>query len=197
MGGFGPVEQAAAVSGPQAGTESREVRLASMLKSHYREVWCLVRRLGVRPEAADDVALQVFQVAADKLALIEVGREKRFLAGTALRVAANARRAERARREEQASDRLGGAESTLPLADALLDRKRMRELLDVVLDAMPADLRAAFVLFEMEGHSTPEMAELLGIPLGTAASRLRRAREVFERQVELIRQRMQRPAGVP
>jgi RNA polymerase sigma-70 factor (ECF subfamily) len=168
-----------------------------MLKSYYRQVWCLVRRLGVRPETADDIALQVFSVAGDKLAVIEVEREKKFLMGTALRVAANARRAQRARREEQASERLATLESTVPLADALLDRKRMREHLDAVLDSMPADLRAAFVLFEVEGLSTPEMAELLGIPLGTVASRLRRAREVFERQVELLRQRMQRPAGVP
>jgi len=36
-----------------------------------------------------------------------------------------------------------------------------------------------FVLFELEGMTTPEIAELIGIPLGTAASRLRRARETF------------------
>ena len=197
LGGIGPVEQAAQASGPQAGAESREVRLARMMKSYYRQVWCLLRRLGVESDGADDIALGVFCVAADKLALVEVGRERRFLMGTALRMAANARRAQRARREEQASERLAAVESTVPLPDALLDRKRMRELLDVVLDTMPADLRAAFVLFEVEGLSTPEMAELLGIPLGTVASRLRRAREVFERQVELLRQRMQRPAGVP
>ena len=197
LGGFGPVEQAAQASGPQAGAETREVRLARMLKTYYRQVWCLLRRLGVRPEGADDIALGVFCVAADKLAVIDAGREKKFLMGTALRMAANARRAQRARREEQASERLGAVESTVPLADALLDRKRMREVLDTVLDSMPADLRTAFVLFEVEGLSTPEMAELLGIPLGTVASRLRRAREIFERQVELIRQRMPRPAGVP
>jgi RNA polymerase sigma-70 factor (ECF subfamily) len=168
-----------------------------MLKTYYRQVWCLLRRLGVRPEGADDIALGVFCVAADKLALIDAEREQKFLMGTALRMAANARRAQRARREEQASERLAAVESTVPLADALLDRKRMRELLDTVLDSMPADLRTAFVLFEVEGLSTPEMAELLGIPLGTVASRLRRAREIFERQVELIRQRMPRPAGVP
>jgi RNA polymerase sigma-70 factor (ECF subfamily) len=181
--GFGLVERAAAASGPRAGTEPREVRLARMLKSYYRDVWCLVRRLGVRAEAADDAAQQVFWVAADKLAVIEVGREKRFLLGTALRVAANARRAERTRREEQDSERIASLESTLPLADALLHRKRMRELLDTVLDSMPPDLRAAFVLFEVEGLSTPEAAELLGIPLGTVASRLRRAREVFRKIV--------------
>ncbi len=197
LGGFGPVEQAAQASGPPAGAESRQVRLARMMKSYYRQVWCLLRRLGVEPEGADDIALGVFSVAAEKLALVELEREKRFLMGTALRMAANARRSQRARREEQASERLARMESTVPLADALLDRKRMRELLDAVLDSMPADLRAAFVLFEMEGLSTPEMAELLGIPLGTVASRLRRAREAFDRQVELIRQRMQRSAGVP
>jgi RNA polymerase sigma-70 factor (ECF subfamily) len=43
------------------------------------------------------------------------------------------------------------------------------------------DLRSVFVLFEIEELSTQEIAVLLGIPTGTAASRLRRAREEFDR----------------
>ena len=38
---------------------------------------------------------------------------------------------------------------------------------------------AVFTLYEIEGLSSPEIAELLSIPLGTVASRLRRARENF------------------
>ena len=41
------------------------------------------------------------------------------------------------------------------------------------------ELRAVFVLFEIEELSLSEIAGLLGIPAGTAASRLRRARETF------------------
>jgi len=52
-----------------------------------------------------------------------------------------------------------------------------------VLDAMPFDLRAAFVLFELDELTIPEIATLLHIPEGTASSRLRRAREDFRARV--------------
>ena len=51
---------------------------------------------------------------------------------------------------------------------------------------MPDDLRVVFVLYELEEMSTPEIAALLEIPPGTAASRLRRAREAFDRLVARI-----------
>jgi RNA polymerase sigma-70 factor (ECF subfamily) len=61
----------------------------------------------------------------------------------------------------------------------LVDRRRAVELADRVLAEMDPTLLTVFVLFEIEGLSTPEIAELVGVPLGTAASRLRRAREAF------------------
>ena len=48
------------------------------------------------------------------------------------------------------------------------------------LDAMDFDLRTAFVLFEVEEFSFSEIAELLAVPRGTVASRVRRAREELE-----------------
>ncbi len=59
--------------------------------------------------------------------------------------------------------------------------------LDQVLDAMPQDLRTAFVLFEIEGFSLRELEHLLDIPLGTVSSRLRRAREAFHQSAQRIK----------
>jgi DNA-directed RNA polymerase specialized sigma24 family protein len=42
-----------------------------------------------------------------------------------------------------------------------------------------------FVLYELEGFSLPQIADTLQIPLGTATSRLRRARAHFEAWVSL------------
>jgi RNA polymerase sigma-70 factor (ECF subfamily) len=64
--------------------------------------------------------------------------------------------------------------------ERLLELKQRRQVLDMALDQLPHDQRVVFVLFELEGFSLPEVASSLGIPLGTATSRLRRGRQRFE-----------------
>jgi RNA polymerase sigma-70 factor, ECF subfamily len=152
-------------------------RLRQLLDQHFREVWRVLRRLGVPSSTVDDAAQQVFIVAAQKLSQVRPGSERAFLVSTAVRVAANARRAASAREvaDASAADQI----DPTPSAEALLDEKRLRILLDRVLDALPDELRSVFVLFELEGLSASQIAELLEIPPGTVASRLRRAREQF------------------
>ena len=166
-----------------------EARLTEMLDVHYRLVWRTLRRLGVPPDRVDDAAQEVYIIAARKLEVVEPGCEKRYLLGTAVRVAANYRRARAARPEVSDEEQLARETDPAPSADRLLDQKRMRELLDEVLDSMSRDLRAVFVLFELEGLSVPEIADLTGAPIGTVASRLRRARAGFHGAVRRFRAR--------
>jgi RNA polymerase sigma-70 factor (ECF subfamily) len=180
--------------GPTASV--REATLAELLQSHFRDVWRALRRFGVPEAAADDAAQEVFIIASRKLTTIEPGRERQFLHAVALRVAANARRARNVRPESAESPTIELALAPGPNPEALLDRKQARELLDSVLDQMTEDLRTAFVLFELEGYSGPEVAEMLDIPLGTATSRLRRARESFQASVAKIRRSL-RAGGEP
>jgi RNA polymerase sigma-70 factor (ECF subfamily) len=182
---------------PAAPVDAREVRLEALLRSEFRAVWRAVRRFGVPESSADDAAQEVFIILARKLEEIDVGEERRFLFGVAVRVAANVRRTQAVRREHLDSDVLGNTASQLPASDALLDQKRMRELLDVALDSLPDDLRTAFVLFELEGFRAPEIAELLDIPVGTVASRLRRARDVFRKTAERLKTTHNRRGGLP
>jgi RNA polymerase sigma-70 factor (ECF subfamily) len=162
----------------RVGARPDSERLAAMLAAHFRIVWRTLRRLGLTPAAADDAAQQVFLTASDRLASVELGKERAFLLGTAYRVAANTRRKEERRREAGAAE-LERIAHCSPNPEELVERKRWRELLDVVLEQMPIDLRTVFVLFELEGLSAPEIAVALSIPLGTVASRLRRARQTF------------------
>jgi RNA polymerase sigma-70 factor, ECF subfamily len=162
-------------------------RLAALLEAHFRLVWRTLRRLGLLPHAADDAAQEVFMIAAARLIEIEPDKERAFLIGTAYRVAANARRKEERRHESGEPLDPEAAPHSSPNPEELVERKRWRELLDVVLDGMPLDLRTVFVLFELEGLSSPEIATALSIPLGTVASRLRRAREAFARSAEELR----------
>jgi RNA polymerase sigma-70 factor (ECF subfamily) len=165
-------------SSPPASPE----RIAGLVQEHYAFVWRLLRRLGIGQGDADDVAQQVFLVAVKRVGGVKRERERAFLCGVALNIGARARRS-LVRRREDPFDSAGEREAHELNAEQLLERRQARALLDQLLDEMPEDLRVVFVLFELEELSTSQIAELCQIPIGTAASRLRRAREDFEQRV--------------
>jgi RNA polymerase sigma-70 factor (ECF subfamily) len=169
-------------------------RVRAMFEMHFDFIWRSLRRFGLSDDRADDAAQQVFVVASRKLTSIQPGSERSFLIGTAMRVASDVRRSAPYRREIAHAD--PGAELEGGFRpDELVEQRQARALLDAVLDTMELDLRTVFVLFEIEELSTAEIAELLAIPHGTVASRLRRARDEFESSVERFRRGVPRPAG--
>lgn len=176
----------AAESTRMARTNEASSRLRAMADAHYEFIWRWLRGLGVASASIDDATQQVFWIASQKLDVIEVGSERAFLMSTARGVAANARRAN-ARGPDLAD--AGTLESQ---ADHALDpeeamaAKEAREVLQRLLAAMPTDLREVFVLFELEGVTAAKISELLGVPAGTVASRLRRAREEFQAGVKRL-----------
>jgi RNA polymerase sigma-70 factor, ECF subfamily len=149
--------------------------LEALVAAHFRFVWRLVRRLGVIDP--DDAAQEVFLVAMRRLADIETGRERAFLGGVATRVASQARRTQARRR--QADVPAPDVASIEPSPAEHVAAGEARALLDEILADMPLELRAVFVLFELEGVSMAEIAAALEIPPGTVASRLARARTHF------------------
>jgi RNA polymerase sigma-70 factor (ECF subfamily) len=165
----------------------RGVELEGLFREHYAAIFRLLRRFGVKPPELDDAAQEVFWIAARRLADIRAGSEAAFLYGVALRIASNVHR--RTRQLPPAADfadlaELAGAE---PSPEEQLVRHRDRALLDTVLDRMPHELRTVFVLFELEGLEVKKIAELEEIPVGTASSRLRRAREEFSAIAKRLR----------
>ncbi len=160
-------------------------RLAKLVSEHLDFVWRSLRRFGVREADVDDAAQRVFLVANDKLSKIEAGRERAFLIGIATRIASHARRGYQ--RRELLEMRLSSSPHPAnPDPEELTQQLQARELLDRALDGMQDDLRAVFVLFELEELSVDEIARLLSLPRGTAATRLRRAREVFHERARLV-----------
>lgn len=179
----GPTFDASAVtpvrrdSGVRPISSAADERLRGLVEAHFDFVWRSLRRLGLSNADSDDAAQQVFWVAARKVDTIEPGRERAFLFGTALRVASDVRRAA-ARRPETSSDRTD-VHDPLPSPEELTERRQARALLDEILDSMPMDMRTVFVLFELEELGVNEIAVMCEIPIGTVASRLRRARQLF------------------
>jgi RNA polymerase sigma-70 factor (ECF subfamily) len=159
---------------------STPIDFDELVRRYLDFVWRALRRLGLSPSDADDASQQVFMIAARQLAELPPGKERAFLYGTARRIAANARRARRRRREApgELADEL---EAWGALPDDRVELERTAALLDDLLEHLPDELRRVLVLAEVEEASVPAIAELEAIPLGTAASRLRRARAAFEK----------------
>ena len=171
-----------------------ERRFRQIVTTNLDFIWRCLRRMGVRSGDVDDAAQQVFLVVASKLDSVAVGSERAFLFATASRVAANARRS--VHRRDEAHHQMVQTESIDdPSQEELTDQLRARALMDRVLAEMPDELREVFVLFELEELPVADVAEVLGIPIGTVGSRLRRARQDFHDRVRRIKAMSQHRGG--
>src|SRR6185436_14885355 len=95
------------------------------------------------------------------------------------RVARGYGRRSRSRERSDHDPALAASDADTP--EVALDRRDLQERLKRILDAMSIEKRAAFVLFELEGMHCEEIAELMGVPLGTVHSRIHAARAHFRR----------------
>jgi RNA polymerase sigma-70 factor, ECF subfamily len=160
-----------------------KARLEQMFRAHHELIWRTLRRLGLAPESAADATQQAFLIAAERLDDIRPGSERAFLFGTAVRLA---RTAFRNSRRFQLEDDMDLRPDPNARAEAMANRQGAREIADRILSRLDPDLLSVFILFELEGMSAPEISKLVGIPVGTVASRLRRAREAFRAEVAAL-----------
>ena len=156
--------------------------------SHFDFVWGTLRRLGVPETDALDLAQRVFYVAYLKLSEFEYRAPlSDWLFRIAFNITRHYRRTASFRREVATDleelDQLIGAHDELRERDEKPNRLAIAEAL---LNRLPNEQRDVFVLFELEGLSGAEIADVLGIPVGTVRSRLRLARESVERDVKRI-----------
>jgi RNA polymerase sigma-70 factor (ECF subfamily) len=142
-----------------------------------------MRGFGLPASDAEDAAQQVFVIAARKLETIQPDRERSFLYGVSVRVANNARRGLRRRREVPVEPG-ESLESPTQSPERALELANARALVAELLAELPDKLRRALVLAEIEELPVQAIAELERIPVGTAASRLRLARRVFRLLLE-------------
>jgi len=155
-------------------------RFRTMVDSNFDFIWRSLRGLGVPASSIDDAAQQVFWTASQKLSTIAVGSERSFLFATARGIASNARRSQHRSRELLDDEAIASHVDRAPDPEQVAASREARRLLDRILDGLSEDLRAVFLLYELEGQTMAEIASLLGTPMGTVASRLRRAREEFQ-----------------
>jgi RNA polymerase sigma-70 factor (ECF subfamily) len=67
--------------------------------------------------------------------------------------------------------------------DTILAAKEIAVVVNAAMDALPADLREAIILREIEGMSYEDIAAAMDCPIGTVRSRIFRAREAISQRV--------------
>lgn len=154
-------------------------RLVRAMVQHTDRLASLLQRTRLGSGDADDIVQEAFWVLARRLADVPEPAEGAFLKTTVLRLAADRRRSGwyRVMNEPPPTDAWHtDAESTEKLWELAHAQRRV----DVALTALTNDERDVLALVELESMSRQEAACLLGVPAGTVASRLARARTRFE-----------------
>ncbi|MCW8929045.1 MAG: RNA polymerase sigma factor [Gammaproteobacteria bacterium] len=67
-----------------------------------------------------------------------------------------------------------------------VNRFKIHQQIHAALTSLNAEQQLLIVMHDMEGYSLPELANNLGIPLGTLKSRLHRARNNIKKKLKLV-----------
>lgn len=159
-----------------SGPASAKAELGAVYRENVRYVWRCVRHLGVREADVEDITHEVFLVIGRKLSSFE-GRSslKTWIYGITLRVCGDHRKKASTRREVAVAEHPDATSPDDPHDEAARSHLRLR--LQRHLDALSLPQREVFVLYELEELPMKEVAEIVGVPLQTAYSRLHAARE--------------------
>lgn len=157
--------------------------LERVYADHHDAVWRCLRALGVRYDQLDDAIQDVFIVVHRRLPTFDhaapVGA---WILGIARNVARKYRTSRPAAPLLQVIDRDGA-----PSPEQVVQRREAAELVQRVLESLPAEQREVLVLIELHGLSAVEAAAQIGAPLNTVYSRLRLARVRLDRAIARAR----------
>lgn len=178
-------------SGPGRGLD-----FATLYDTWFDEVYRWLRALGAPAADREDLAQEVFLVVRRRLVDFDGRNVAGWLYQIARRQVLRHKRLRWVRRvfawssidaaEAAGGERNDGGPASLPMQGATapsplaaLEAKERRELLDRLMAGLSEKRRAVLVLFEVEGYTGEEIAELLDVPINTVWTRLHHARRDF------------------
>jgi len=148
-----------------------------IVRRYQRRAYAVAVRIVRRHDVADDVVQEAFLRAWQSLPSFDLARPfGPWIARISANLAINHVRSPQAREQELPD---GHGERPAPGGDPLhgvLEGEAQR-VLEEALRSLPDEQRAVFVLRAAEELSYREIAEALGLQVGTVMSRLHRARE--------------------
>ncbi|GIV20901.1 MAG: RNA polymerase subunit sigma-24 [Armatimonadota bacterium] len=160
-----------------------------IVQRYQHKIYGYVKRLVLNETDAEDITQEVFLKA---LSALHHFREESSLQTWLFRIATNLCRDLHRRRQREKGwlslwrradgEKDEGDECSIEIPDAHYDpekmllREELSDLLQQAIDHLPIAMREVLVLHDLESLSYEEIAQALGIPLGTVKSRLFHAR---------------------
>lgn len=171
---------------------SDRARFDAIFEAEFAYVWTSLRRLGVQERELEDLTHDVFLEVFRRIGTYDPARPIRpWLFAFAFRFASDYRRLARHRREVMGTE--AEESDPLPSADRLLQMKQNQHLVERAIRKIDPDRQAVFILHELDETPMADVAAALAIPVNTAYSRLRLAREEFREAVRRESRKEARP----
>ena len=153
-----------------------------VVTQHSARVYRLAYRLTGNPHDAEDLTQEVFVRVFRSLSTYTPGTFEGWLHRITTNLFLDGAR----RKAKIRFDALGDdAETRLPSKTASPDTQLLDTLFDDDVEAaltdLPPDFRAAVVLCDIEGLTYEEIADVLGLKLGTVRSRIHRGRSMLRK----------------
>ena len=151
-----------------------------LIQRWHEPLWKYLRRLTGEDEAAQDIAQDVWLRVLRGIGRLRDGSKLRpWLFGIARRAAMD-------RLREQYATPIAGEVDVTAIAAADLPVELEEELrtMQEELTRLPVIEREALTLYYLQELSLVEVAEVLGVPVGTVKSRLFRARQLLRRELD-------------
>jgi RNA polymerase sigma-70 factor (ECF subfamily) len=166
-----------------------------VVRDHSARVYRLAYRLTGNRHDAEDLTQEVFVRVFRSLPSYTPGTFEGWLH----RITTNlfldiTRRKQRIRFEGLGEDTAARLKGTEPTPSQAFDDRHLDDDIAAALADLPPEYRAAVVLCDIEGLPYEEIADVLGVKLGTVRSRIHRGRAQLR---EALEHRRPRRAGVP
>lgn len=159
---------------------------ADIYRQEFDYVCRSLRRLGARSGDLKDLVQDVFLVVLQRLPTWDSTKPLRpWLFGISFRVFSQFRQRAFVRKED--STDLMDEISVASNMEDVLSARDARACVLLALQKIEVERRPVFIMHELDGCPIPEVAQTLGLPLNTAYSRLRLAREEFKAAIERMR----------
>jgi RNA polymerase sigma-70 factor (ECF subfamily) len=166
---------------PEVRDESERLPTWEEIAQEYgRFLYTVAYRLTGDDHEAQDLVQEVLLRVRKGLATYQPGSMEGWLSRIATNAFLDDVRRRKRRPVEPLPDDPERVLAGAPSADEALDRAALPDHVQAALRALPDDFRAAVVLCDVVGFSYQEIAESLGVPVGTVRSRIHRGRSMLK-----------------